>query len=234
MPFGLPSQRRKDLDAAASRSPPFKSTSSRSPPPKPPASAEGRKRADEVNEDGPTKEEEELADEIEIGTLSSDPANSECPQSDFGGPFKGRRRVERSEGREGVAELELARWGRTEVEALSASVTSILHTLADSHLVLCSCSRLVDLQTLWFRTGFPRQTLARRSNRHRPQPQETPPGSPSGLRSGCLRACSREGARREEGRRQVGRSTAVERVVDDRWVERVSRAFLSWGRLFLQ
>jgi len=83
MPFGLPSQRRKDLDAAASRSPPSKSASTRSSPPKPSARTEGR-RAAEVNDDGPTKEEEELADEIEIGTLSSDPANSEFAVIDLG------------------------------------------------------------------------------------------------------------------------------------------------------
>ncbi|KAL7410756.1 hypothetical protein BDY24DRAFT_398395 [Mrakia frigida] len=77
MPFGLPSQRKKDLDSVASRSPPKPARSS---PPKLPARAskeEGRRRAEEVNEDGPTKEEEEIADEIEIGTLSSDPANTD-------------------------------------------------------------------------------------------------------------------------------------------------------------
>lgn len=75
MPFGLPSQRTKDLERSQASA--GAGTSARSPPK---AATGGPARSSSREDDGPTQEEEELADQIEIGTLSgADPEKSECP-----------------------------------------------------------------------------------------------------------------------------------------------------------
>lgn len=74
MPFGLPSQRQKDLDRKAG--------SSQSTPPARSPPKSGRQQVSSSSPDDgptePTQEEEELAQQIEIGTLSADPEKGEA------------------------------------------------------------------------------------------------------------------------------------------------------------
>jgi hypothetical protein len=90
MPFGLPSQRQKDLDRKGGPAPP--ASSSRTPP-------TNGERPSSSAPDGPTQEENQLADEIEIGTLSADPQTGEPPERQDG-PTRASRHPSRSQVRD--------------------------------------------------------------------------------------------------------------------------------------